>query len=292
MSVRIWCVYMQDQKVCTLKQKGKCACSSESEDNVPYSAGDLLFKYFPGPQTIKDSKSGVWWTAYLHQAHCNGFRCFLMRLRLIFFVISSVVDCAGWRSAAAALIFTHTHTRRSRRHSVAPTDSPYPWKRSSADAVKLVIDFGLEEIWHAVMGYWLNHLGCMDTQGCRTRKVNRVRPAFQRKPQKKKQEAEMLSKWLEAMHLHHIPNMCNLQLWQQFCHVMTVYILKKMMYLCKSVTAKPFKAFLKSCFLMWMWKPLKILNKLAPSRGWRVNKTTQLGHSVVPCWKGLKHSVN
>ncbi len=110
MPVRLWCVCMQDQKVCMLRQKGKCVCSYESEDNVHYSGGDLLFKYFPGPQTIKDSKSRAWWTAYLHQTHCNGFICFLMRLWLILFVSSSVVDCAGWRSTAAALIFTHTHT--------------------------------------------------------------------------------------------------------------------------------------------------------------------------------------
>lgn len=116
----------------------------------------------------------------------------------------------------------HTHTRRSRRHSVTPTDSPYPWKRSNADAGELVIDFGLEEMWHAVMGYWLNHRGCMDTQGCRAWKVNRVWLAFQRNLQKK-QEAEKLSKQQEAMLLHHIPNMCNLQSWQQFCHVMAVF---------------------------------------------------------------------
>lgn len=96
----------------------------------------------------KQSKSRVWWMAYLHQADCNGFRCFLMRLRLIFFVSSSVVDCAGWRSAAAALIFTNTHThgglavtlslRRTRRiHGNAPMLmlanwwSTLAWKRCS-----------------------------------------------------------------------------------------------------------------------------------------------------------------
>ncbi len=44
---------------------------------------------------------------------------------------------------------THTHTEVS----------PSLWKRSNADAGELVIDFGLEEMWHAVMGYWLNHIG-------------------------------------------------------------------------------------------------------------------------------------
>lgn len=120
---------------------------------------------------------------------------------------------------------THTHTSRSRRHSVArlgSTDPPYPWKRSNADAGEPVIDFGLKEMWHAVMGYWLNQLRCMDAQGCSASKVNRLRPAFQRNPLKTQLDAEKLSKRREAMHLHHIPNMCNLQSWQQFCHVMTV----------------------------------------------------------------------
>ncbi len=50
------CIHARSESM-HVRQNVKCACSCESEDNVHYSAGDLLFKYFPGPQTIQAQRA-------------------------------------------------------------------------------------------------------------------------------------------------------------------------------------------------------------------------------------------